>query len=149
MYHGRSMRSASPCVRVLADTEGLTLLGAAAFTGKANVMRALLDAQASPERGNWRGLTPLEMAEREGFPRLFSDLALVASRCQVVAAPVIPTPEAGGYDMRESDGSLLAESDVSLSVCVSLLAGIGLRGMGRSAHMGGDVTAAGSGADGG
>lgn len=75
IYHGSQVQSASPLVYMLADTEGLTPLGAAASSGKANMVRALLDARAAPDQCNWRGLTAQMLAEREGFPHLFSDLA--------------------------------------------------------------------------
>ena len=43
------------------------------------MMRALLDAGASAEKQNWRGLTPRCIADREGFPHLFSDLTAAAA----------------------------------------------------------------------
>lgn len=100
-YHGRELQAASPLIRSTADTDGLTPLGVAAFGGKANVMRALLDARASPDKANWRGLTPRAIAAREGFPLLFAQLA--AER-----APAA-TPDEVAIDFTARGSSLPAE----------------------------------------
>merc|ERR1740121_1339140 len=77
-YHGRRMLGASPFLRTMADLDGLTALGAAAMSGKAATVLALLEAGASPDQENWRGLTPRTLAEREGFPDMFDDVMTVA-----------------------------------------------------------------------
>ena len=84
-YYGRRMNGASPFVRMVADMDGNTALGAAASNGKAAMVLQLLDARASPCQGNFRGLTPQDLAEREGFFDLFSDMEIVAS-CKSDAA---------------------------------------------------------------
>ena len=94
-YYGRRMDGSSPFMRMVTDMDGNTALGAAASNGKAAIVFQLLNAGASRCQGNWRGLAPQDLAEREGFFDLFSDVDAVgcskidfAKRADVASAPV-------------------------------------------------------------
>ena len=99
MYYGRRLRHASPLVRSLAEAEGITPLCFAAMNGKARMVQTLLEARAALDQGNCRGLTAQTLAEREGFPDLFAEIAVASGRLSELASPMDVV--AGDVDLEE------------------------------------------------
>lgn len=103
VYHGSNLHQASPLVQIMANGEGLPVLGFAAFSGKASMVQALLDAHATLDQTNRRGITARALAEQRGFSHLFADVDMAAATSMVNSSSQQAGDSASAATLEEAD----------------------------------------------